>query len=72
MTRSTPLPSLIEVSHAGGRKAFHQRGQFDDWMRCGCRVTRRVLAGEAMEAGAFPCRRCFPYDPIDTWRATDE
>lgn len=57
----------IEVSHAGGILAFHQRGQFPDLMRCGKYVSRRVVAGEAINEGASPCARCFPYDPIETW-----
>ena len=57
----------IEVSHAGGNMAFHQRGQFADLMRCGKYVSRRVAAGKAINEGALPCRRCFPYDPIGTW-----
>ena len=63
----TETPLLIGVLHNDGRKAFHQRGQFPNWTRCGRQVERWVTAAEAIASDATPCRRCFPYDPIETW-----
>ena len=70
MAERVPLPSEIEVAYRPNALRFHQTrsGAYGPQLiRCGLFISERVLAGVAIEQGALPCQRCFPYDPIETW-----
>lgn len=58
-------------------KAFHAPAQVGPnhltplSVRCSYRLSgERGIARDAIIDGRMPCKRCYPYDPIETWRIT--